>query len=160
MLGVAQADKHRTCGDLRHSRTNLACIAETPIKLVSWGHLTELTDRVGDKGRDWAFFKADHEAAYKQLPLDYGPAKLAAIALRSPVDQNWYGFLIRTMLFGSFRPYFVTTYSPAFDTAYLAASLRPFALFFSTILGPSPHQSWRRPPLRPSVPSAPILGSY
>ena len=50
--------------------------------------------------RDLDFFKADHEADYKQLPMDVAHSKLAAIALRSPLDNRRYGFVIRTMVFG------------------------------------------------------------
>ena len=100
-FGVEQSSKLRACDDLRHSRTNLACIVETPIKLVSWDHLAELTHLVNDGSRDWDFMKADHEAAYKQLPLDHYQAKLAVIALRSPVDGKWYGFISRTLMFGA-----------------------------------------------------------
>ena len=100
-FGVEQGEKLRACDDLRHSRTNLSCVVETPIKLVSWDHLAELTNLVSDGSRDWAFFKADREAAYKQLPLDSTHAKLAVIALRSPSDGRWYGFLSRTLMFGA-----------------------------------------------------------
>ena len=100
-FGVEQGSKLRACDDLRHSRTNLACVVETPIKLVSWDHLAELTHLVNDGTRDWAFMKADHEAAYKQLPLDHHHAKLAVIALRSPTNGMWYGFISRTLMFGA-----------------------------------------------------------
>ena len=100
-FGVEQSDKLRAFDDIRHSRTNLACVVETPIKLVSWDHLTELTHLVNTNDRDWAFFKADHEAAYKQLPLDYCHSKLSVIALRPPHDHRWYGFISRTMMFGA-----------------------------------------------------------
>ena len=55
LFGVAQSDKLRACDDLRHARTNLACAVETPIKLVSWGRLAELTNFANDKKRGWAF---------------------------------------------------------------------------------------------------------
>ena len=100
-FGVEQGEKLRACDDLRYSRTNLSCVVETPIKLVSWDHLAELSHMVNDHSRDWSFFKADHEAAYKQLPLEHSHAELAVIALRSPVDGMWYGFISRTMMFGA-----------------------------------------------------------
>ena len=100
-FGVKQGAKLRACDDLRYSRTNLACVVETPIKLVSWDHLAELTHLVNDRTRDWAFLKADHEAAYKQLPLDHYHSKLAVVALRSPLDGKWYGFISRTLMFGA-----------------------------------------------------------
>ena len=78
-FGVEQSNNLRACGDLRHARTNLACAVETPIKLVRWRHLAELSNLVKLGGRDWAFFKADNEAAYKQLPLDPKHTKLAVI---------------------------------------------------------------------------------
>ena len=68
-FGVAQAGKLRACDDLRHSLTNLACEVLTPIKLISWGHIAELSRKVANTGAEWHFLKADHEAAYKQLPL-------------------------------------------------------------------------------------------
>ena len=100
-FGVEQSDKLRACDDLRHSRTNLACVAETPIRLESRDHLSELTNRADDGSRDWSFFKADHEAAYKQLPLDCAHSKLAVVTLRSPDHNRWYGFISRTMMFGA-----------------------------------------------------------
>ena len=100
-FGVEQSDKLRACDDLRHARTNLACVVETPIKLVCWDHLVEIANLVNDGKRDWAFIKADHEAAYKQLPMCMGHQKLAVIALRSPADDRWYGFFSRTMVFGA-----------------------------------------------------------
>ena len=100
-LGVDQGEKLRACGDLRYSRTNLSCVVETPIKLVRWGRLSELSNVVNNQAKDWSFFKADHEAAYKKLPLGYFHAKLAVAALRSPGDNQRYGFISRTMMFGA-----------------------------------------------------------
>ena len=100
-FGVEQADKLRACDDLRHSMTNLACVVLTPIKLASWDHVAEMCSQIREPNRDWHFFKADHEAAYKQLPIDEGHAKLAVIALRSPHDHKWYGFMSRTLMFGA-----------------------------------------------------------
>ena len=74
---------------------------ETPIKLVSWGHLAELSNLVNSGRRDWAFFKADHDAAYKQLPTEARHSQLAVIALRSPSDKRGYGSIIRAMVFGA-----------------------------------------------------------
>ena len=100
-FGVEQADKLRACDDLRYSRVNLACVVTTPIKLASWDHLAEMCRSVGDTNQDWSFLKADHEAAYKQLPLEESQANLAVVALRSPLDNRWYGFFSSTLLFGA-----------------------------------------------------------
>ena len=100
-FGVRQADKLRACDDLRHSMTNLACVALTPIKLASWDHLAAMCLAIRDSPHDWHLMKADHEAAYKQLPIVWEHSKLAVIAHRSPVDNNWYGFFSRTLMFGA-----------------------------------------------------------
>ena len=100
-FGVEQADKLRACDDLCHSMTNLACVVQTPIKLASWDHVAEMCRLVASTACDWHFFKADHEAAYKQLPLNWEHSRLAVIALRSPTDGRWYGFMSRTLMFGA-----------------------------------------------------------
>ena len=68
-FAVLQADKLRACGDLKHSITNLACSVSTPIQLVSRGPLAQLSHLLSGMG-DWALFRADHAATYKQLPID------------------------------------------------------------------------------------------
>ena len=100
-VGVDQAEKLRACGDLKHGLANKACQILTPIKLVSWGHVSQLCRRYASGGRDWALFKADHEAAYKQLPLDAQGQDAAIIALRRPTSGKWFGFRSRTLMFGS-----------------------------------------------------------
>ena len=100
-FGVDQANKLRACDDLKHSMTNLACAARTPIQLVSWGHIDQLANFLASNGGDWVMFKSDHEAAYKQLPIDPADMKNAIVALRGPVSLRWYGFVSRTLVFGS-----------------------------------------------------------
>ena len=100
-FGVEQADKLRACDDLKHGLTNKACQITTPIKLVSWGHVSQLRRSYASDGRDWALFKADHEAAYKQLPLGPKGQATAIIALRRPTSGKWFGFRSRTLMFGS-----------------------------------------------------------
>ena len=100
-FGVEQADKLRACDDIRYSVVNLSCVAETPIKLSSLGHVAEMCRSVETSGRDWHFAKADHGAAYKQIPLDEGNSNLAVVDLRSPTNGRWYGFVIITLLFGA-----------------------------------------------------------
>ena len=46
-------------------------------------------------------FKADHKAAYKQLPIDPADQETAIIALRHPSNSRWYGFVTRALIFGS-----------------------------------------------------------
>ena len=73
----------------------------TPIKLAFWDHLVEISRLLNLGVRDWSFFKADHEADYKQLPVKEEHSKLAVIALRNPVGGQWYGFFSRTLMFGA-----------------------------------------------------------
>ena len=49
----------------------------------------------------WAFFKADRQAVYKNLPLSPDQSDRCVVALRCPSDGRWYGFLSRTLLFGA-----------------------------------------------------------
>ena len=100
-FGVKQAEKLRACDDLKHSLTNLACSALTPIKLVSCGHVAELSRRASSSPFDWDFIKADREAAYMQHPMRGEHAALAVIALKCPADHRRYGFFSRTWVFGA-----------------------------------------------------------
>ena len=47
------------------------------------------------------FPKADRESEYKQLPVDCCHAEISVTAMKWPVDNNRYGFLSRTMMFGA-----------------------------------------------------------
>ena len=101
-FGVAQAEKIRACDDLKHSLANLSRAVLTPIKLVSWGHLAQLSHLMSrPRNADWGLFEADHEAAYKQLPIDPVDQRGAIIALRHPPSMKWYGFITRTLIFGA-----------------------------------------------------------
>lgn len=100
-FGVEQADKLRAFDDLKHSLTNLACSVVTPAKLVSWGQLAQLSHILSEKKIDWGLIKADHEAAYKQLPIGPADQACAIIALRRPTSGKWYGFATRTLIVGA-----------------------------------------------------------
>ena len=100
-FGVEQGAKLRACDDLRHSATNLARVVETTIELVIWDRLAEISNLVNTMGRVWSFFKADHEADYKQLPMGASHSSLAVIPLMSPRGNPRYGFIIRAMMFGA-----------------------------------------------------------
>ena len=69
--------------------------------LASWGHVAEVCRKASSSTFGWEFLKADHEAAYKQPPLQGEHAQLAVIALKNPSDKRWYGFFSRTMVFGA-----------------------------------------------------------
>ena len=102
-FGVQQGEKLRAVDDLRQSRTNDATFINTPINLPTWDHFTALTTllRALHPTAPLAMGKADHEDAYKQLPLLPSDRKMAAVTLKCPLDGNYYCFLTCTQLFGS-----------------------------------------------------------
>ena len=99
-FGVEQASKLRAYVDLRRILTNSTRTALTPTRLASRGHLPQLFCRPCDNSRDWALFKADHEASYKKLPLAPGGQAHSAIALMRPVTGKWFCLVARTLVFG------------------------------------------------------------
>ena len=100
-FGVDQADKLRACDDLKHNHVNLHCTVWTPIKLPTWDHISQMCLNIRTSDRKWAFFKADHEAAYKQLPLAPSHRRLALVALRNPDTSEWMAFPPKALLFGA-----------------------------------------------------------
>ena len=51
--------------------------------------------------REWSFFKADREAAYKQLPMGPVHHNLATVAIRNPDTGEWAAFPPKALLFGA-----------------------------------------------------------
>ena len=100
-FGVGQAGKLRACDDLKHNRVNLHCAAWNPIKLPTRGHISQMRLNIRTSERKWAFFKADHEAAYKKLPLEPPNAPLASVALRNPETSEWMALRPKALLFGA-----------------------------------------------------------
>ena len=98
--GVEQAEKLRACDDLRRRLTNLACHVTTPIQPVSWGHISHRSHILNNGVCDSELFKAAHEAAYKQIPLDLRDQDTSAISLRNHQERLWYGFASRALVFG------------------------------------------------------------
>ena len=98
---VLQPDKFRACDDLKHSMTHLACSVHTPIQLVSRGHIACLSQLLSRDGGDWVLVKADHEAAYKQPPIDPRDRRHAIASLRNPLTHTWQGCVARTWICGS-----------------------------------------------------------
>ena len=100
-FGGDQTDKLRACDDLKRNEVNRYCAAWTPIKLPTWGHIAQMRLDVRRTRRPWGFFKADREAAYKQLPLRPEHTKLAFVALRDPITSGWMAFPPKALLFGA-----------------------------------------------------------
>ena len=74
----------RACDDLKHSMTNLTCTVETPIQLLPWDNIAQISAILAAGGGDWVMFKAYRKAANKQLPIDPADQNTAVIALRHP----------------------------------------------------------------------------
>ena len=100
-LGVEQAAKLRARDDLKRSLANSARTILAPIQLVSWGHFPQLCRACFGSVIDWSLFKAYHEAAYKQLPLEPIDQARAVIAIRRPGSGKWFGLVSRTLVFGA-----------------------------------------------------------
>ena len=82
--GVDQAEKLRACDGLRRNTVNIYCAVWAPIKLPTWGKISQLCLTVKTSDQKWAFFKADHQADYKQLPMAPEHRQHAMVALRDP----------------------------------------------------------------------------
>ena len=100
-FGVDQLDKIRSCDDLKYSTTNKYCTVWTPIKLPTWDHIGQMALEVKKTNKPWSFIKVDHEAAYKQLPLETSHTKYAMVTLRHPTLNTWFAFPPQTLLFGA-----------------------------------------------------------
>ena len=102
-FGVSQGEKLRAAGYLKQSSTNRAAQGSTLIKLPTWDHLASMIKSMMDQcgGLPLGIAKADHQAAYRQLPLRPDQRRLATITLRDPRSGDWRPFLPNTQLFGS-----------------------------------------------------------
>ena len=100
-FGVPQDSKLRGCDDLKDSRTNTACVVQTPISLCSWGHIAESIHLSRHLDHEWAFGKIDIRSAYKFLPIASKDSPLAVVTLWCPCRERRFGFATRTQLFGS-----------------------------------------------------------
>ena len=73
----------------------------TPIKLVSWGHLEQLSHLISQGRFELGILKADQEAAYRKLPIDPAGQQFAIIALRRPKSGHRFGFSTRALISGA-----------------------------------------------------------
>ena len=100
-FGVAHADKLGAFGGLQHNEDNLCRTIWMPIKLPTCDHIGQMRLNVGPSEKTCEFFKAGHEAAYKQLPMRPEHSNLAMVALRDPVTSRWMAFHPKALLFGA-----------------------------------------------------------
>ena len=68
-FAVIQMDKIRAFGDFKYGRVKLACAARTPIRLPTCDYIGQLFLDVLQPDGEWEFFKAVHQAAYKNISL-------------------------------------------------------------------------------------------
>ena len=69
-FGVEQMAKLRACDDLKYSTTGLCCTLCTPVKLTTLGQIAQIYLDLRDTRTPRSFYRTDHGADYKQLPLD------------------------------------------------------------------------------------------
>ena len=94
-------NKLRACGDLRQNVVNMRTSFISPITLPTWDHIAQLSMAAYRTNTRSTFLKADHDAEYKQLPLDPDFAGITVVALRGPVTSKWHEFFPRVLLFGA-----------------------------------------------------------
>ena len=99
-FAVVQGQKIRACDDLKASLTNRACSVTSPITLPSWEHLSRISSDLSTSHRNLALGKGGESDAYKKLPLSPEDSLTAVITLQGP-DGKWYGFISRSLMFGS-----------------------------------------------------------
>ena len=75
----------------------------TPINLSNWDHFSSMIKPLIDQclGAQLRLAKADHRAAYRQLPLRPEQRRLSTITLRDPGSGSWKVLLRNTQLLGS-----------------------------------------------------------
>ena len=73
----------------------------TPIQLPRVDDLCEIANQVLKSHGDVWFFKADHKDAYRQVPLRPADAPAAVITLKNPQSGHVFGFVPKTLVFGS-----------------------------------------------------------
>ena len=71
------------------------------MQLVTWGHIAQMSLVLARDGGELRLFKADREAAYKQLPISPDDQWTAIVALCHPTSGKWFGFATRTLVYGS-----------------------------------------------------------
>ena len=74
-------------GDLEYGRANVGETERAPIKFLTSRHISQMRWGVLGSGFRWSFFKADRDAAYRNIPLNSDHCRMCAAALRSPLDQ-------------------------------------------------------------------------
>ena len=94
-------NKLRARDDLRRNLVNLRTSVITPITLPTWDHIAQLSKDAFRTNTKRTFLKADHDSAYKQLPLGPDFAGITVSPLRGPTTSKWHAFFPRALLFGS-----------------------------------------------------------
>ena len=69
-FSAIQRGKIRAFGNLKYGCVNMECATRTPISLPTWDHIGQICLYISTTDQPWSFFKADHKAAYGNLPLN------------------------------------------------------------------------------------------
>ena len=75
-------NKLRACEDIRQNMVKLRTSVITPITLPTWDHIAQLSKDAYRGNTKRTFLKADHDSAYKQLPLDPDFSGITVVTLR------------------------------------------------------------------------------
>lgn len=100
-FSALQMDKSRARADFKYGQVYLSCDSRPPIDLPAWYHRGKLPQDARSPNLDWAFFKADRQAAHKYLPLATGQSPLCIVALRCLSGGKRYGLLPRDFPIGA-----------------------------------------------------------
>ena len=141
-FSIAKPANGRAFGDLKYGLANRRCAPDTPTKLPTWDHIGQLGIRIRRNNRNFAFFEAGHEAAYKNPPHP-DRAKLFAVSLRTPTDNRRCGFLQRTLLSGDAADVFHNNIPPwIFAVIMIIFFGFPVVIYFDDYGCPTPEPSW------------------
>ena len=123
-VGAQQTEKLRVVEDIMSGCANSDTPKRTPINLPSSGHRAHMCSffRFEGDGRTLAMTKADHDEVCKQFPLAGEDEQAALATLKSPTDNNWYGFAPKTQLFGSAAAVLHYTCSPSVNAGFFLIS--------------------------------------
>ena len=99
-FGAQQDIKLRARDALKHSLGHRFRRSRTPAHLATWCHIAQISRLITKDGGEWHLFKADHEAAYKQLAIAPSGHWAAIVALLHPTSGKWFGRVTRAIVSG------------------------------------------------------------
>ena len=98
---VVQGDKVRPCDDFLRSLVNRMAWCRKKLKLPSVDSFCQLASSWFAAGRSPTFWKVDHRAAYRQIPLREEDRKKAVVVFRDPVSSRLCFWIHNALPFGA-----------------------------------------------------------